>query len=54
VEAALGDRMPDALAANLISPKAFKAAVSDDYEAYIAARSETIADRVAELCQWKK
>jgi hypothetical protein len=48
----LGSQLSSALEANLISETAFNAALADDYDAFIEARSKTIAGRVAQLCEW--
>jgi hypothetical protein len=48
-----GASLGDWLKSNLISEKAFKAALNDDYEAFLNERAETINERVADLAQWK-
>lgn len=54
VEEQLGDALPAALEANLISPAAYEAAKADDFDRFIRERSLTIAVRVAELAEWPK
>lgn len=52
VKVALGDRLSEALAANLISTTAFEAALADDYDAFLSERSKTIDKAVSQLTGW--
>lgn len=52
VEAAAGASVNDWLASNLISTSAFKAAKSDDFDAFIDERSRTIDECVSSLTGW--
>jgi hypothetical protein len=52
VELALGSNLPTALAANLISTKAFEAAKRDDYETFVRERALTINEVVCKLAGW--
>jgi hypothetical protein len=52
VKAALGNRLSEVLAANLLSPAAFDAALADDYNAFLVERSTTIDQAVSQLTGW--
>lgn len=52
VEKAAGNNLDEWLASNLISDKAFKAALKDDYDTFIEERSLTIDSRVSQLTGW--
>jgi hypothetical protein len=52
VQVTLGEKLDAALRANLISDEAFRAALSDNYEGFLAARAMTIASEVAKLTGW--
>ena len=52
VAATLGTRVDDVLATNLITPAAFEAAMSDDFEAFLSERSKAISSAVSELTGW--
>lgn len=52
VEAALGDRLSDALDRNLISPDAFEAAKANDFESFLALRAKAIHEHVMGLAGW--
>jgi hypothetical protein len=52
VVVALGSKLDEVLAANLISPAAFEAAMSDDYDAFLVERSKTITAAVSVLTGW--
>lgn len=52
VEKSLGGRLHEALESNLISDEAFNAALNDDYEAFLDARSITLDKKVRELTEW--
>ena len=52
VEKAAGGALKQWLAANLIDEAAFQAARQDDYETFLAARSESIQKKVNELAGW--
>jgi hypothetical protein len=52
VEAALGDRFENAMAANLISPRAVEAAKDNDYGAFLKERSFAIDAAMSELTGW--
>lgn len=52
VEEALSGRLEEALSSNLISETAFRAALSDDYEGFLDARSATIDEKVKTLTNW--
>ena len=51
-QAAAGNNLNDWLASNLISEEAFKAALKDDYTAFVTARSETINKAISLLGGW--
>jgi hypothetical protein len=52
VVAALGSKLDEVLAANLISPRAFQAAMADDYDVFLVERSKTITAAVSVLTGW--
>jgi hypothetical protein len=52
VVAALGARLNEVLASNLISPAAFQAAMADDYDAFLSERSKTVASAISALTGW--
>jgi hypothetical protein len=52
VKAALGERLEEVLATNLISPAAFAAALADDYDAFLLERSKIIDEAVSQLTGW--
>jgi hypothetical protein len=49
---ALGPKLDEVLASNLISPEAFKAAMNDDYDTFLAERSKTITAAISSLTGW--
>jgi hypothetical protein len=49
---ALGPKLNDVLASNLISPEAFQAAMNDDYDAFLSERAKTITATVSNLTGW--
>jgi hypothetical protein len=52
VKAALGEKLPDVLATNLITPRAFDAAMADDYDGFLSERSVTIDKAISRLTDW--
>jgi hypothetical protein len=52
VKAALGSRLAEVLSANLISDKAFDAALADNYDAFLSERSKTLDQAVSQLTGW--
>lgn len=52
VEAALGDRLSEELARNLISQAAYEAAKQDNYEVFLRERAKTLSEVVASLTGW--
>ena len=52
VETSLGEKLLSALEANLISPAAYAAAKSNDYDSFIVERARTIYERSKELTGW--
>jgi hypothetical protein len=52
VKAALGGRLEEVLAANLVSAKALNAALADDYDTFLLERSKTLDQAVSRLTGW--
>jgi hypothetical protein len=52
VKSALGEKLDDVLASNLITPHAFDAAMADDYDGFLSERSVTIDKAVSHLTGW--
>jgi len=52
VESELGNNLRSALERNLISDEAYSAALQDDYDGFLQARSKTLTMRAAELAGW--
>lgn len=52
VQQTLGSKLDDVLTANLISADAFKAALADDYDAFLSERAKTINNAVSQLTGW--
>jgi hypothetical protein len=52
VVATLGTKLDEVLATNLITPTAFKAAMEDDYEAFLSERSKAISLTISKLTGW--
>lgn len=52
VSQALGPKLNEVLASNLISTEAFKAALADDYDGFLAERAKTIQQMVSTLTDW--
>ena len=50
----LGDQFNEVIAANLISDEALDAALNNDFERFIEARSLTLQDRANTLCKWQE
>jgi len=53
VESAMGSQLQTALDANLISPAAFAAAKSDNYQLFLTERSKTLNSAVSALTGWQ-
>ena len=49
---ALGQKLDEVLATNLITPEAFKAALYDDYDAFLNERSKAITAAISKLTGW--
>ncbi|MGM4929726.1 GmrSD restriction endonuclease domain-containing protein [Tardiphaga sp. 619_E2_N8_5] len=49
---ALGSKLNEVLASNLVSPEAFQAAMNDDYDAFLGERAKTITAAVSNLTGW--
>jgi hypothetical protein len=49
---ALGPKLEEVLASNLISPVAFKVAMNDDFDAFLGERAKTITATVSNLTAW--
>ncbi|MDQ1387903.1 MAG: hypothetical protein QOF56_1357 [Acidobacteriaceae bacterium] len=52
VVAALGTRLDEVLATNLITPTAFEAAMADDYDAFLSERAKAISSAISKLTGW--
>lgn len=52
VQKAAGSNLDQWMESNLISEAAFRAALADDYDAFLAARCATIDSKVSELTAW--
>jgi hypothetical protein len=52
VVVALGKKIDEVLASNLISQAAFQAAMADDYDAFLNERSKTITSAISTLTGW--
>jgi hypothetical protein len=52
VQKAAGSNLNQWLESNLISDAAFRAALADDYDAFLAARCATIDSKVSALTAW--
>ncbi|MEZ2142642.1 DUF262 domain-containing protein [Bradyrhizobium sp. DN5] len=49
---ALGPKLDEVLASNLITPEAFKAALADDYDGFLTERAKAIEAMVSKLTGW--
>jgi hypothetical protein len=49
---ALGTKLDEVLATNLITPAAFKAAMADDFDAFLSERSKAISSAISKLTGW--
>jgi hypothetical protein len=52
MQTALGPKLDDVLASNLISADAFRAALADDFDLFVSERAKTISEAVSKLTGW--